>query len=191
MIIESAAQMEKLLDVLATEMKMYRMQGDTAKALKAFKAMKNITGGCKLRLLGVMLRLSKSSAKGGIETMEKKAGEIVKGVLEREAYTERAGVLARALGKGAVRFGGHFLGAAGAILIVKDLVDVGNWMADSMGEKMTLGRIAKYDDYLDENQTDSMGYNEWLAQVYFPAQQEKTSGFFKQLKTLFPHSIPV
>ncbi len=198
---ENAAIMEKVLETLGTELQTFIAQGDKINALKTFRAMKNITGGCKLRLLGIMMRLSKSTLRGSLEAMEKKAGEAVKIVLEREAYTERAAMLAKALGRGAVKFGGRALGLVGFVIIAKDVMDCGNYLADSMAEQICVKRIAFYGDYLDERESAGLAeeaglasvktYRQWLATEYFPAEQEKKSQFFKQIKTLFPHSVPV
>src|ERR687884_2330812 len=187
---ENAAKLEQMLESLGSELHGHFTRKDYAAAKKTFQTMKAMTNGCKLRLLGVMLKMSPGAAgMAGRDMMEFKAQKCIEVVLRDEATTSRAAVLARVFGRGA--------GALGLALLVKDLMDGGFALADAAGERMALSRMAQYGDYLAEyeNSTQSASvltaftgpqapktYQQWLTSDYLPGQQQKNSEFWQNMK---------
>ena len=193
MSLETAAQMETKLEELGELLQVQLNERNYEAARHTLRGMKFMANGCKLRLVGAFLRMSrKTVTRSGLEKMEQNGAKAIEIVLKQEEYTARAGMLARGLGK----FGARFLGAAGAILIVKDILDGGLYVADSMAEQVALNRMSHYGDYMNEVEASGDSahvktYKQWLASDYFPGQHQKSSEFFQHIKTLFPYALPV
>ncbi len=196
---ENAAVIEKNLIELSEVFQEQIAMKNYDMARYTLRGMRFHANACKLRLIGALMATSrKAGLKAGLEKMEQNAAKAITEVIEREAYTQRQAMLAKAFGNlgHVAKFGTRFMGVAGAVLLAKDLYGGGMAMADSMAEKMLLNRMAQYGDYMDEQEAagrvaEIKTYNQWLATEYFPGQQENRSKFFQHMKTLFPHTLPV
>jgi hypothetical protein len=193
--IENPAQMEQVLMALGQELKMYRAAGNVAEAGKCFRAMMNITGGAKLRIVGIMLQVSgvgttTAAGKAGREKIHHLAAKLAEKLLFDLNYQQKVEMLTKAFGTIGKRVA--FGAAATPVLLFQTGCDVGNLAVKSSVDQMTLRRIALYDDYLRENEgipvTQLKTYDEWLASEHLPALHKKQSEFFDELRVLFPHT---
>ncbi len=195
---ENAAYIERMIESLGEELSQHLGRKDYTRAKQTFRTLKSLTNMCKMRLLGVMMKASSCGVGAGLSEMERRAAEAIKVVMKEEAYTARTGMLARTLGKapGAARWvAPRALGVAGAVMLVKDLMEGADSFCNSAAERIALSRVAQYGDYLDEYESGGdhrpfKTYKQWYADIYLPGQQKKNSEFWQHLKRVFPQGLP-
>ena len=191
MSLENAARIEQLLEIYGRELKMFMANGDVVRARKVYQTMKGMTCGAKLRLVGIMLRAAGvgggAAGLAGRKAIEEQAVKLTAETLKNIAYQQRVEACTKAFGF----IGKRFLGPLGIAMLVKDGINGAFAVADSMAERMTLSRIALFDDYLEEKERTSQLaqakiYPEWLATEYLPALHQNNSQYFQHFRRIFP-----